>query len=128
MPVSASGRNGAPVGSAIASVMSATVMRDLYDEAHDLDRLQQHPAQVGGVEMVVAMLDRAVQLDAAAAQLERGEVQEVFVDHPLHEGLRREQHGDGDDEIAPGPLTDVDPAAEGEQRTPPAPRGASSAP
>ena len=41
--------------------------------------------------MVVAVLDRAVQLDAAAAQLERGQVQEVFVDDPLDEGLRREQ-------------------------------------
>ena len=128
MPVSASGRNGQPVGRATASVTSAIDDGDLHEEAHHLDRLEQHPVEVGRVEMVVAVLDRPVQLDAAAAELViGGEVQQVFVDHPLHERLGREQR-QRRKQIAPGPFADVDPGAPARARSRPAPRAARSAP
>ena len=36
-----------------------------------LDRLEQHPVEVGGGAVVVAVLDRPVQLDPPAAEDER---------------------------------------------------------
>ena len=98
----------------MASVISATTIAIWTMKRHHLDPLEQHSVQVGGIEMMVTVLDRSVELDPAAPDRLGGEVEEVFVDHPLDERLGRHQH-QRRQEVAPGPLPDVDPRAQGER-------------